>query len=64
MEKAKIFISGEITGDKDYKKKFKAVQKELKQEGYMINPKQVMRKEYNIWLGEMKSELMKINEES
>lgn len=39
MKRPKIYISGKITGDPNYKEKFERIQKDLEAEGYTIlNP--------------------------
>lgn len=39
MEKEVVYIAGKITGDPDYREKFKKAQEELEKEGYIVlNP--------------------------
>jgi hypothetical protein len=39
MKKAKIYITGKIAGDPNYKEKFERAQRELEAEGYIVlNP--------------------------
>lgn len=39
MKRPKIYISGKITGDPNYKEKFSSIKKDLEAEGYIVlNP--------------------------
>lgn len=63
MKKAKIYIAGKITGDKNYKNHFAEAERYLRNKGYsVVNPVKPEGRNYRWYIDEGLKQLMECDE--